>query len=536
MIFDCPRQDIEAETDGKVWLGTTDMNAVKLDHIETTDEKQADTVPWALRWSKCPADRKDLCQAHKYNSVCWTERKDVTPPSKQTDFVGGRAGWHPGDIEHKRMARVWCLLVLNALDAALDLWKTKIGEEGGFPLADEHWHVGKAYQDIQNTLRKNMDAKPLTVKEGEEDHRAACEKKWDKYPRVCRIPMKAYGEWQPRAHPDSNSFRSIIKAAPNGYKPIIEESNVYEGVDLAFLDNPEKGVFPRIPDDAVDVHMIAIATHKPAPDLDHSLPNDENKRRRLAESSRRAVGKKLQQAKKAFKAKWDKVERDRRKRAQPRSLRSLSSLNATATTSVLHRGLDEGDEKIIPGQGWMMASNYHTGFCDGTYMSTCARDPGNNCLAIGHNDGRGAFSGDPMAGWLVATLPDVQEGIILVRIECWHPNQGNAKTKSWSDVNDGKTEDTMPYFADNSNSTRSRSLADTVTDDFLFDIAVNGKIKTMNRDEFMVYCGAELVKNFQLWPIMDDPSFGGGEVEIGFRLRSQEQPHTSIGISHFYYA
>ena len=180
--------------------------------------------------------------------------------------------------------------------------------------------------------------------------------------------MKAYGEWQPRAHPDSNSFRSIIKAAPNGYKPIMEESNVYEGVDLAFLDNPEKGVFPRIPDDAVDVHMIAIATHKPAPDLDHSLPNDENDRRRLTERSRLVMSKKLQRAKKAFKVKWDQVERDRRKRVRRRSLRSLSSLNATATTSTLHRVLDEGDEKIIPGQGWMMASNYHTGFCDGSFL------------------------------------------------------------------------------------------------------------------------------------------------------------------------
>ena len=535
VIFDCPRQDIEVETDGKVWLGTTDMNADKLDHIETTDEKQAEIVPWALRWSKCPADRKDLCQAHKYNSVCWTDRKDVTPPSKQTDFVGGRAGWHPGDIAHKRMARVWCLLVLNALDAALDLWKAKIGEEGGFPLADEHWHVGEAYQDIQNTLRKNMDAKPLTVKEGEEDMRAACEKKWDQYPRVCRIPMKAYGEWQPRAHPDSNSLRSIIKAAPNGYKPIIEESNVYDGVDIAFLDNPEKGAFPRIPDDAVDVHMIAIATHKPAPDLDHSLPNDENERRRLAESSRLVMGKKLQRARQVFKAKLNKVERDRRKIAQRRSLRSLSSLNITATTSALHRGLDEGDEKIIPGQGWMMASNYHTGFCDGSYMSTCARDPGNNCLAIGHNDGRGCFNGDPMAGWIVFTLPDVQEGIIVVRIECWHANQGNAKTKGWTSINDGKTEDTTPYFTDDSNSTRSRSLADNVPDDFLFDIAINGKIKTLNKDEFMANAG-ELVKNFALWPILDDPSFGGGEVEIGFRLRSQKDPHTTIGVSHIFYA
>ena len=426
--------------------------------------------------------------------------------------------------------------MLNALDAALDLWKTKICEEGGFPLADEHWHVGETYLDIQNTLRKNMDAKPLTVNAGEEDTRAACEKKWEKYPRVCRIPMKAYGEWQPRANPDFTSFRSIIKAAPNGYKPIIEESSVYEGVDLAFLDNPEKGVFPRIPDDEVDVHMIAIATHKAAPDLDHSLPG-EGERRRLADNAQNAMGQRLQRAKKAFKAKWNQAEKYRQRTIQRRSLRSLSTLNSTATTN--HRGLVEDDDKIIPGQGWVVSG--HTGFCDGTYMSTCERDPGNNCLAKGHNDGRGNFEGDPLAGWFVFTLPDVKEGIILVRMEAWHANQGNKRTKNWNEVNDGRTEGTTPYFTNDANATRCRSLGvEWVTDDFQFDIAINGKIaKTMNNEEFMSYKD-ELVKNFALWPIMDDPSFAGGEagveVEIGIRLRSQEQPHTTVGLSHVYYA
>jgi hypothetical protein len=57
----------------------------------------------------------------------------------------------------------------------------------------------------------------------------------------------------------------------------------------------------------------------------------------------------------------------------------------------------------------------------------------------------------------------------------------------------------------------------------------------MNSEEFMANAG-ELVKNFALWPIMDDPSFGGGEVELGLRLRSQKEPHTTIGVSHIYFA
>jgi hypothetical protein len=436
------------------------------------------------------------------------------------------------------MSRVWSLLVLNALDAALDLWKAKIEEEGGFPLADEHWHVGETYLDIQNTLRKNMNAKPLTVKEGEEDTRAACEKTWHNYPRVCRVQMKAYGEWTPRANPDLTSFRSIIKAAPNGYKPIIEESIVYDGIDLEFLDNPEKGSFPRIPDDEVDVHMIAIATHKAAPDLDHSV-SDEAERRRLADNSQLIMGKRLQRAKQTFKAKWAQIEKDRRRRTRRQSLRSLSTLNRTAISSSLHRGLGEDDDNIIPGQGWAMSEHSHTGFCDGTFMSTCDRFPSNNCLEIGHNDGRGGFQGDPLAGWIVFTVPDVKEGIIIVRLEYWHKNRGSTRTKEWTELNDGKTDDTTPYFTDDNNATRSRSLGggEGLPDDFFFDIAMNGKItKTMNNDTFLAFSPEIGAKNFALWPIMDDPSFQGGEVEIGLRLRSQEQPHATIGLSHVYYA
>ena len=65
----------------------------------------------------------------------------------------------------------------------------------------------------------------------------------------------------------------------------------------------------------------------------------------------------------------------------------------------------------------------------------------------------------------------------------------------------------------------------------------------MNKEEFMKH-SPELVKNFAIWPIMDDPEWSkrdwgdkdGEEVEVGMRFRSTEVPHKSIGFSHVYYA
>eukprot|EP00562_Extubocellulus_spinifer_P034137 CAMPEP_0178682364 /NCGR_PEP_ID=MMETSP0699-20121125/1730_1 /TAXON_ID=265572 /ORGANISM="Extubocellulus spinifer, Strain CCMP396" /LENGTH=662 /DNA_ID=CAMNT_0020326885 /DNA_START=185 /DNA_END=2173 /DNA_ORIENTATION=- len=638
VIFDCPPQNIVIETDGLVWLGTTDMNGDRLDHIMTTDEKQAESVPWALRWSKCDKNRADLCKAHKYNSVCWEERKDVHPPTKQTNFVSGRAGWHPGDITDKRMARVWCLMVLHALDAALDFWKEHIDQDGGFPLTDEHWHVGEEYLKVQNALRTHINSKPLEVKQGEEDTRSACEKKFNRWPRVCRVAMKAYGEWQPRVNPDHTSLRSILKPAPNGYIPHSTESSVYDGIDLALLDHSEGGTFPRIPDDAIDVHMIAIATTKAAPDLDHSV-TDRGERRRLADVSRRTMLMRLNHSKESFYSKWTSLAgKKKTRRDKSRTLRQSYSSDSSSNSSVVRRKLD-AEEEIIPGQGWTLASSFHVGHCDGTYSSSCARSPGSDCLEIAHNDGRGCLEGDPLAGWIVFKVPDVKEGIILVRLEWWHGTTGNARTKDWTEVNDGKTTDTTPFFSPETetetetaaiNNTTTRTLTvvhppdrqesewrrrlgkvEPLSEDFLFDIAIDGKVgypfsgifvqcfsvvrsslifhyfafsfslqvvKTMNKvgypfsdleilfvqcfsavrsslifiisllsfsfqEEFLEH-GGELVKNFAIWPIMDDPEWSkrdwgdsdGEEVEVGMRFRSSDVPHKSLGFSHVYYA
>jgi hypothetical protein len=189
-------------------------------------------------------------------------------------------------------------MVLEALDAALEKWQTEISKTGGFPLTEEHWHVGDEYLRIQNSLRSHIDAH---VGESE------CEKLFPPYARACRVPMRAYSQWSPRANPDAISFESIIHTAPNGYRPTDGDlpQNEYSGINLALLDHPDLTSFPRIPDDQIDVHMIAIATTQPAPDLDHSLGDDGGdgpERRRLQRASRDAMADQIRRADRAFRS------------------------------------------------------------------------------------------------------------------------------------------------------------------------------------------------------------------------------------------
>lgn len=57
---------------------------------QSTDIKQVETLPYAMRWSVCSRDFGPTCRSREYNGVCWIERDNVTPAVKQI-VMGGRA-------------------------------------------------------------------------------------------------------------------------------------------------------------------------------------------------------------------------------------------------------------------------------------------------------------------------------------------------------------------------------------------------------------------------------------------------------------
>lgn len=104
--------------------------------------------PFATRYLACRGAVKGLCKDHKYDGVCWVERPDFIPNQKQDSHPGGRAGWHPGNMEHQLTGRVITFSILQATKEALKMWY----ESDGHLIPDEVWHVTSHYESIRRRL------------------------------------------------------------------------------------------------------------------------------------------------------------------------------------------------------------------------------------------------------------------------------------------------------------------------------------------------------------------------------------------------
>lgn len=487
--------NLEAETGGNLWYANI-MNGHSGVPVVTSLD-QAKTLPWAAQEFVCASEVKDLCNRGLLDR-CWVDRSDFTPPTAQAGHVGGKASWHPGYRTHKLAGRKQSMLMLKALDVALDMWEAGI-EEKGFPLHEDYWHVGTIY----DTARSNL----IAYVNGEGLGKTQCEERWKPrfgLDRACRQSMSGMTTWTPKNRPNGNGLLAYLKAAPNGYKPGFEEDALYDGVD----------VLPpgwKVPAGEIDVHAIAIASTYAAPELDHSWTDNKDADAEEAENSRRMLRKAA------------------RELIAPSTKRNVGAIH-DGNVSV-PRNL-YGDE-VVPGQGWYFSNEVKVspGYCDGSPVSWCKRTKGNNCLLYGHNDGRAYLLGDGLSGWLIFTLPSMKEGLVFGRIEAWRNGSGTPRTTGWTTEN-------------NSTQDGGRNLKwkpPPQPQDSFIDIAANGKIiKTYNRSDFFQW-GAEMNHNEAFFPIMDDKDFVKGDeaetVEIGIRLRSESDPRTlGIGISHIYWA
>jgi hypothetical protein len=462
----------------------------------TTSLDQGASLPWAVQYLHCDSSVGGLCNGKEgiswYHSSCWEPRSDYNPSFRQDAVVGGRASWHPGDRVHKFHGRTHVVLMLKALDEALNLWENGIKSDG-FPLKENYWHIKPINGDMKETLVKNLN---------KEDYigTTSCEKRWAAHPagldRACRRPFKGMGQFTPIAGGYHNSIAKHVKPAPNGYVPTNGLEPEYEGVDIYPL-------MWKIPEGEVDVHAIAIASTYAPSELDQSWTgngNDDNEEE--AEASRRYL---RQAATEVIKRKQNKMK-------------------AIAETAEESRAL--GPDDVKQGQGWIVNSGIVTGYCDGSpHSGDCKRGNTNKCLLSGQNDAREQVAGNALSGWLVVNVPDVKTGFIFAKIQWWDP-RAIAKTKDWTEVNNG-----MEGY-------RERELGGKVTDipeDFELDIAVNGKIlTTYNYTEWKEFT-KEYAYNEAFYPLVNDASVTG-DVELGLRIRSEiNKQYASFGVTHIYW-
>jgi hypothetical protein len=108
------------------------------------------TIPYAARYMRCHNDiKKDVCKPEEYSGLCWMDRSDYTPTTKQEPYPGGRASWHPGFRRHQLEGRILVFWILQALWEALDAWK----QYKDLILPEEAWHVTDYYETTRAKLR-----------------------------------------------------------------------------------------------------------------------------------------------------------------------------------------------------------------------------------------------------------------------------------------------------------------------------------------------------------------------------------------------
>ena len=526
--------ELDKETGGNLWYGQFLQGHSGVPVISSVE--QAETLPWAVSEFVCDQNFKDLCSRGMLDT-CWVPRSDVKLGFVPPPHVGGKASWHPGYREHKYHARKQTLLMLKALDTALDIWVDGM-EAKGFPLKEEFWHVGEIYDTARSNLSTYINGEGLGTTE--------CEKRWaTKFglDRACRISLKGMGEFTPKNRGYHNSIHAHLKPAANGYKPLIKAKSLYEGIDLL----PPQW---KVPEGEVDVHAIAIASTYSAPELDHSSTDGEDDE--TAENSRRMLRK---LATEIISPSAAGIESN-----------ANANANANASTNPLNnvniessRNLNSDSNEVIPGQGWTVGDE-KTGYCDGSPTSNCNRRNG-GCTLYSHNDGRPYLGGDGLSGWLVVNIPEVKEGLVFARMEVsvlyyllvsmtlypyriyrnnlishiydsfllqwWRPRDVPT-TRNWTEVNNGGR----------------RELKTPVPewpDDTMVDIAANGKIlKSFNKEEWMQW-KEQIAYNEAFYPLLDDKDLVKGDkaepVELGFRIRSETNPRgAAISITHIYYA
>jgi hypothetical protein len=315
-------------------------------------------------------------------------------------------------------------------------------------------------------------------------------------------------------NPSETSIVNLLKPAPDGYVPRNEAKMAYEGPDVhnTCYDVP-----------AGELDVLAVISG----------------RRRLDELHPREPF-----------SEWDEWN-------EPEAVFFHEQTETNTTPSELPTGRDIPSRRlagsgIVPGKGWQVIGE-PSGKCDGEYDSICAREITSDCPLRGHHDARGSLGGTEYSGWVVMEIPAMKEGILLLKFITFQKADEITRTKGWTSVNNEERmlrsaalnnqnfstnvfDDEYEYLDDEDESSPNQRRRLDIPDTLLFDYAINGKITTLNKDQF-----ADQLKSIQrvvdIITLLDDPNFTTAptNVEVAFRLRGCGRDCT-LALTHVYWA
>jgi hypothetical protein len=226
--------------------------------------------------------------------------------------------------------------------------------------------------------------------------------------------------------------------------------------------------------------------------------------------------------------------------------------------------------KVPVGKGVSLDAEAGDPFCDGTVDSWCSRGKHETCLLKGANDGRHGLLFDGYSGWVVLNIPDVKNGLIMVKVETWHPGGAVAKTKGWNSINNEEekaqrklaSSQPNPGFNSRHNMTTaapflhsyseiysSRNLKrkkkgggpqeEPFCDEFQLEYAIDGNITTLNVTDFnTLRVKGAIQRVIELFVLLNDREYNNGdekEVEVGLRITGCSRKKT-FKLSHIYWS
>lgn len=469
------------DTKGKAWIGNIQPGA-EVCEFTTLRSDNSIALPEveACQYLRCSDSAASQRVCDKYRSQCWVQHSSNLwnpPAGQQLEADGYQTAGYPGYSQHRWEGRKLSMIVLKALEEAILRWH-KQTVANVLPPPVDLWHMQPVYEEIRESVR-TLERTP-----GQSQTVPACETLLlGLNPMICHLSMSAYTEWTPRVNPTFHRLSNITTTPVADNRAKLD--SLYDTVDLRPLSW-------KLPVDAVDVHMIALATN--------SSVNEDTRAEDL------------------FPVFKEDPPTDFSENSEDYEWTDAFTDDFMPDDGTSSHNNDGGNRHLakIAASSWTVYEA-PIGFCDGSAQSRCNRAIDNTCLLANSNHYKAAIVGHGNSGWLNVTLPVVREGIILVRLD-WQLNEKIQLT--------------------------------TLPSDFKFSFEVTGPLATLSRgqwsrDEFVqnaIPIAPDLTVHALLMEERLSHAVGmsASHVEVALKMESDDdskpQESTILYLTHIYYA
>jgi hypothetical protein len=429
----------------EIWMGNIQPG------YENICSHDPETTIDACKYIYCNEEQSDdpSCTSdEQYNSICWVDRSDYTPKSIiQNKTIGHTNEQYKNPNQHLLDSRKLSMLLLQALDEAINVWMSAQTVNTTVLIPNEMWHVSKAYNTMKESVRDIMTSGCDTLLK-------------DISRKICHIQMHTFTEWTPRAKDFGLDFASRRIAADETM--VFEE--LYNNIDLLPLQW-------RLPDNHVDVHMLGILTNTtklqqhiehysiPTKNSDVRIPtdddyymfsNDDKSAGRYFDYEDDSYPSNLEDSPddnidKQGNSDQDPTRRKTRIRQQRRNLLDPNDVDESAqlskSSSTIRLTQPKTKSNGVPAFGDDV-HNYKTanverrvesplrlskdrwtvykkpiGYCDGSSESRCNRSFRNTCLLANYNQYKAGIMGHSNSGPIHFQIDGIHEGIVLARFD-----------------------------------------------------------------------------------------------------------------------